>query len=158
MSTRTTRPFEQFWPYVEKPERPTDDELAAIDPDLYTALFGPRDLPFSFTLVFGAFEGDHYGRAVDMARDGFPEWRDPKPFYTQWRVELVLKELLRLADNAFIPPDPANRDYAEYLEWVAQGGVPEPAPEPEPVPELTPAEKLAASGLTVEELKTLLGL
>jgi hypothetical protein len=31
-------------------------------------------------------------------------------------------------------------------------------PEPEPVPELTPAEKLAASGLTVEELKELLGL
>jgi hypothetical protein len=30
--------------------------------------------------------------------------------------------------------------------------------QPEPVPELTPAEKLAASGLTVEELKELLGL
>ena len=66
--------------------------------------------------------------------------------------------IVRLADNAFIPPDPANTDYAAYLEWVAQGGVPEPAPEPEPVPELTPAEKLAASGLTVEELKALLGL
>ena len=66
--------------------------------------------------------------------------------------------ILRLADNAFIPQDPANTDYAAYLEWVAQGGVPEPAPEPEPVPELTPAEKLAASGLTVEELKELLGL
>jgi hypothetical protein len=31
-------------------------------------------------------------------------------------------------------------------------------PQPTPVPELTPAEKLAASGLTVEELKQLLGL
>ena len=31
-------------------------------------------------------------------------------------------------------------------------------PQPEPTPELTPAEKLAASGLTVEELKGLLGL
>ena len=31
-------------------------------------------------------------------------------------------------------------------------------PQPEPPPELTPAEKLAASGLTVEELKELLGL
>jgi len=30
--------------------------------------------------------------------------------------------------------------------------------QPEPIPELTPAEKLAASGLTVEELKQLLGL
>jgi len=34
----------------------------------------------------------------------------------------------------------------------------ESRPQPEPVPELTPAEKLAASGLTVEELKDLLGL
>ena len=66
--------------------------------------------------------------------------------------------ILRTADNAFIPPDPANTDYAAYLEWVAAGNTPEPAPEPEPVPELTPAEKLAASGLTVEELKTLLGI
>jgi len=66
--------------------------------------------------------------------------------------------ILRTADNAYIPPDPANTDYAAYLEWVAAGNTPEPAPEPEPVPELTPAEKLAASGLTVEELKQLLGL
>jgi hypothetical protein len=33
-----------------------------------------------------------------------------------------------------------------------------PQPEPEPVVELTPAEKLAASGLTVDDLKELLGL
>ena len=66
--------------------------------------------------------------------------------------------ILRLADNAFIPPDPANTDFAAYLQWVEQGGTPEPAPIPEPPVELTPAEKLAASGLTVEELKSLLGL
>jgi hypothetical protein len=47
---------------------------------------------------------------------------------------------------------------SEYLAWLEAGNTPEPAPEPEPVPELTPAEKLAASGLTVEELKELLGL
>jgi hypothetical protein len=34
----------------------------------------------------------------------------------------------------------------------------ESRPQPEPPVELTPAEKLAASGLTVAELKTLLGL
>ena len=34
----------------------------------------------------------------------------------------------------------------------------ETLPEPKPPVELTPAEKLAASGLTIEELKTLLGL
>ena len=37
----------------------------------------------------------------------------------------------RLSDNAFISKDPANRDYIEYLEWVADGGVPEPADTPE---------------------------
>jgi hypothetical protein len=63
-----------------------------------------------------------------------------------------------IADNAFIPFDPANTDYQAYLRWLEDGNTPEPAPEPEPVPELTPAEKLAASGLTVEELKELLGL
>ena len=66
--------------------------------------------------------------------------------------------ILRIADNAFIPPDPANNDYTEYLTWLSEGNPPTPAPAPEPVPELTPAEKLAASGLTVEELKELLGL
>jgi len=66
--------------------------------------------------------------------------------------------ILRLSDNAFIPPDPGNRDFAEYTAWLEAGNTPEPAPIPPiPVP-LTPAEKLAASGLTVEELKELLGL
>lgn len=66
--------------------------------------------------------------------------------------------IIRLDDNAFIPADPANTDYAEYLAWVEAGNTPEPAPEPVTAPELTPAEKLAAAGLTVDDLKHLLGL
>ena len=65
--------------------------------------------------------------------------------------------ILRLADNAFIPPDPANIDYAAYLKWVEAGNTPEPAPAPPAPPApLTAAEKLAAAGLTVDELKALL--
>ena len=35
----------------------------------------------------------------------------------------------RIADNAFIPFDPANTDYQQYLAWVAEGNQPEPAEE-----------------------------
>jgi len=37
----------------------------------------------------------------------------------------------RLADNAFIPMDPANTDYQKYLEWLAEGNEPLPADTPE---------------------------
>jgi hypothetical protein len=37
----------------------------------------------------------------------------------------------KVADNAFIPMDPANTDYQEYLEWLAEGNTPIPADQPE---------------------------
>ena len=40
--------------------------------------------------------------------------------------------ILRLSDNASIPPDPGNRDYREYLDWLAASNTPEPAPAPPP--------------------------
>ena len=69
MSTeRRYRPVERYWPYVEKPEEPTAEELAALDPDLHATLFGPRELPFSITLVFPAFDGENFERALEKAK------------------------------------------------------------------------------------------
>ena len=64
----------------------------------------------------------------------------------------------RVSDGAFIPADEQNADYRDYLAWIAGGNALPPAADPEPVRERTPAEKLVAAGLTVAELKTLLGL
>jgi len=35
--------------------------------------------------------------------------------------------IIRLSDLSCIPFDPDNTDYQAYLEWVADGGVPEEA-------------------------------
>ncbi len=67
MPTPARRPLERFWPYVELSEQPSQDELAALSPELHSALFGPRDLPFSLTVVFAPFGGEHYGEAVARA-------------------------------------------------------------------------------------------
>ena len=62
------RPLERFWPYAELPEQPTDEELAAIDPDLHEALFGSGKRPFSITLVFPRLDIAGFDEALTLAR------------------------------------------------------------------------------------------
>ncbi|MGE3958066.1 MAG: hypothetical protein AB7H96_15230 [Vicinamibacterales bacterium] len=69
------RPLERFWPYAELAEQPTDEELAALDPDLHEALFGHTGRPFSITLVFPRLEHPGFEAALDRAR-GAAEFRE----------------------------------------------------------------------------------
>ena len=62
------RPLERFWPYADLPEQPTDEELAALDPDLYEALYGARPRPFSITLVFPDLDVPQFADALAIAR------------------------------------------------------------------------------------------
>jgi hypothetical protein len=53
--------------------------------------------------------------------------------------------VIRTSDGAYIPPDMANRDYngdpqsPGYLQWLADGGVPDPYVSPKPPPPDAPA-------------------
>lgn len=38
------------------------------------------------------------------------------------------RTIFRALDQAYIPTDPANHDYAEYLAWVDAGNTPDPLP------------------------------
>ena len=62
------RPVERFWPYVDLPEQPTEEELARLDPELAEALFGKSPLPFSISVEFPTFDGPEFDRAMTLAR------------------------------------------------------------------------------------------
>ena len=69
------RPLERFWPYVDLPEQPSDEELAALDPELAEALFGAPRLPFSVTIEFSPFDAPDFARAIELAL-GSREYRE----------------------------------------------------------------------------------
>jgi hypothetical protein len=53
-----------------------------------------------------------------------------------YKLNLNSTFITRILDNASIPNDPANSDYAAYLKWMAEGNTPDPADIP-PVPLIT---------------------
>ena len=59
--------------------------------------------------------------------------------YQQFRNKegsLVENIIQRIADNAFIPFDPANTDYQAYLLWCSEGNAPIGADTPLPADEV----------------------
>ena len=69
--------------------------------------------------------------------------------------ETTLKREDEQGNIAFVPVVEGNRDYAEFLASGATASAYVAPPEPEP---LTAQQKLENAGLTVDELKTLLGI
>jgi hypothetical protein len=90
--------MDRFWPYADLAEQPTDEELAAIDPDLHEALFGARPRPFSITLVFPKLDVDGFDRALDMARQA-AEFREVgNGTARRFRVRFWSSDAARLRD------------------------------------------------------------
>ena len=75
------------------------------------------------------------------------EWTDAE--------QSTLKRTDAEGNMAFVPTDPGNRDYAAFVSSKSTAAAYVAPPEPAP---LTAEQKLANSGLTVDELKDLLGL
>lgn len=57
--------------------------------------------------------------------------------------------VLRTADGAYIPDDPANIDRQTYDQWLADGGVPDPAP---PLPDPPPPQPVELPAHPVDEM------
>lgn len=64
--------------------------------------------------------------------------------------------VIRTEDSAFIPNDPANRDWIEYQRWLAKGNEPaayEAPPPPGPTTEQLLLETIAELLLRVSKLE-----
>jgi hypothetical protein len=121
-----TRPLERFWPYADLPEQPTDEELAALDPDLYEALFGSQPRPFSITLVFPTLDQPDFPEALGLARASAeyrqtgsgPALRHRARFWSSDAVKLrELFEIVGRSDDTDVLIDDRPIPYAREL-WL----------------------------------------
>jgi hypothetical protein len=92
------RPVERFWPYVDLPEQPTDEELARLDPALAEALFGTPRRPFSVSLEFPDFDGPDFERALGLARASAELLEIGTPPRRRYRARFYSKDAPQLRD------------------------------------------------------------
>lgn len=96
--TPRQRPLERFWPYADLPEQATEQELAALDPDLQEALFGARPRPFSITLVFPALDVPDFPRALTIARESAEFRETGSGVEHRYRARFWSSEAMKLKD------------------------------------------------------------
>jgi hypothetical protein len=92
------KPVERFWPYVDLPEQPTDEELARLDPALAEALFGTPPRPFSVSIEFPEFDGPDFERALTMARAAAELLEVRTPSGRRYRARFYPKDALQVRD------------------------------------------------------------
>jgi hypothetical protein len=91
-------PLERFWPYAELPEQPSDEELAALDPELHDALFGAQPRPFSITLVFPDLPVAGFARALELARNSAEFRETGAGGARRYRARFWTRDAARLRD------------------------------------------------------------
>ena len=91
-------PLERFWPYADLPEQPSDEELAALDPELHDALFGVQPRPFSITLVFPDLTGPGFPRALELARNSAEFRETGAGAARRYRARFWSRDIARLRD------------------------------------------------------------
>ncbi|MBP1635399.1 MAG: hypothetical protein H6Q10_1973 [Acidobacteria bacterium] len=106
------RPRERFWPYADVPEEPTDEEIAALDPELREELFGPTSRAFSITIAFPRFDREDYPQAVEIARGSAEYLEVGSGERFRHRARFLPRDVERLRDLWGIV---GNLDQAEVL-------------------------------------------
>ena len=62
-------------------------------------------------------------------------------------------------DDAYVPLDPANKDYQAVQVWIAEGNTVDPYDPPPAAAAMTNADQLEAmTGLSVAQISTVLGV
>lgn len=60
--------------------------------------------------------------------------------------------IVRIADGAHIPADPANTDYQQYLRWLEEGNTPLPPDPPPPSPPIPTSVTMRQARLALLQL------